>query len=650
MMTSSHSFVRLFATALGISLFSTTSALPSSRQPARSALNLTTSDLIYYGVSGASHAERSEKLKADGLRVLSLDVSGIYPNEQYSAIWAPQESANSTVPFEIISAANSSAYESWLAEWTAKGYVSTHISASGPPSQAVFAGVVEQLPSVTSWVQQCEMTSPWSYENATKGVSMTIKGVTMYGVPKDRRYCILGHEKQGNAQQTVYYNTDTYTYNYEEILAAETQKRFWRPTFLDVSSDGLITTFFEDSSVGKWVAKVDLTEAQLAIETKTQAAQGLQPIHLQSSNTGVSARYAVIFAEHTTPLPRAWTVNGEITGFRNNSGATTTLDSTMKSFMALNGIRQAQVAVAVNGTVIGERAYTWAESDRTVITPDDQFLLASVSKMFTHAATWRLIQAGLVNLSTPIFPLIGVTPKDPRALNTTIYHLINHEGGWDRLNSPLGDVGFIFTTVGRSKNSSTPATLLDVIEYVAAAPLDFTPGTSVVYSNFGTMLLSYMVAKVTGVKYHDYLVENVLEGLKVDLYETSGLAHVDDRVVQETKYTGLDPVHPMSDAKVPAVYGGDGSIKEETIGAFSMKASASTLVKFVGSNAVYKIGERQAWASRDGSTAGARTYVESRAHVDWAVTLNSREYLSDDAWNQLIWWDIPAVMDFDINK
>jgi CubicO group peptidase (beta-lactamase class C family) len=587
-MAASHSILGFLASALSFSLFSQTSGFPSSlHASALTARNApgNTDHSIYYGVSSAIHVERSEKLKADGLRIISLSVSGTAPSESYAAVWV-RSSSNANVPFEIITSANSSTYEAWIQSWIAQGYVSTHISASGDPSSAIFAGVMEQIPTTTvpSWVQQCELTSPWGYENVTAGVPMTIKGVSMYGVPGDRRYCVLGHERVGNAQQTTFYNTDTYMYNYAETYAAETQKRFWRPTFLDVSSDGIVSPVFDDTSVGSWTSFINLNADDLASKIDAEEKEGRRPIHLQGSGLGPSTKYAVIFAEHFTPLPRTWSASGAVTGFKNNSGALDAMDSTMRSFMALSGIRQAQVAVASNGTVIAERAYTWAESDRAVVTSEDKFLLASVSKMFTHAATSRLVDAGMLNLSTTVFPLLGIKPVDDRANNITVQNLVDHEGGWDRGTSPLGDVGFIFTTVARARNSTEPATLLDVIDYVMAAPLDFTPGTQYAYSNFGTMVLSYLVANLTGTPYHEYLVKNVLNGLEVELYETDGKKHLNDHIVQESKYTGLDPRNPLSDAKVPAVYGGDGSIKEETVGSFSMRASASSIAKFIGTN------------------------------------------------------------------
>ncbi|KAF2184566.1 hypothetical protein K469DRAFT_688576 [Zopfia rhizophila CBS 207.26] len=619
-----------------LSLISLVSSLPAEQRWDTISKRNGTEWRAYYGIDTAEHEKRSNTLKADGYRIISLSVYGSPSNVNYAAVWARREG----VPFETIFGADETTYNTWHESWRAKGYVSTHISVTGTADNAIYAGVMEQL-QITNWTQKCGLKSPWTYENATGGIDMTIKGVSVYGTPSDRRYCILGFENVGNQQQTVWYATASFIYNYQDVYAAETQKRFWRPTYLDISEDHIITPLFDDTSVGKWASLDSLTESQLADEINKQAAKGLFPIHLQGGGIGADARFTAIFAEQDMPLTREWSTAGTVGGFKDNVGVTLALDSAMRNFMEANGVRQAQVAVSVNGSLIAERAYTWAEKDRAVVRPDDKFLLASVSKMFTHAATQRLVDAGKLNLTTLVYPFLGYQPTDSRALNITVQHLLEHTAGYDR--SISGDIGFIFTDVARSMSSSTPATLGDVIEYVVARPLDFTPGEYSAYSNFGTMLLSYIITNLTGVPYHDFIKEKVLNGLEVELYETAGDKHINDRIVQETKFVGFNPLEPQSEAKVPAIYGGDGAIKEETIGAFSLKASASTIARFIGHNAVVGIGGRQPYSYRDGSLAGARTFSESRPDLDWALTLNTREYGSETAFNDLIFYNIPDV-------
>ncbi|PVH96100.1 beta-lactamase/transpeptidase-like protein [Periconia macrospinosa] len=595
-----------------------------------------TGSVTYFGVSSAEHEEKATSLKANGFRPLSLSLYGSPSEAKYAAVWVQEEGA----AFETIHTADKPTFDSWVQTWKSKGYVSTHVSATGPVESAVYAGVMEAR-NISTWIQRCEMDSPYGLANSTGGVDLLIKAVSMYGTYANPRYCILGYENTENQQQTVFHQTVNLSNNFAQIFAAETLKRYWRPEFLNIFVDGTIAPIFTDTTVGKWAAEVDLNEAQLASRIKAQEANGLSPINISGGGNPSDIRYAVIFAERTSPLPRNWSASGAVTGFNDNAGVTDALDNVMQSFMQEHGVRQAQVAASINGTVIAERAYTWAEEDRAIVQPDDKFLLASLSKMFTHAATKQLINDGLLNLTTAIYPLLGIQPADKRANNITVLDLIYHTAGYDRLVTP--DLGFIFVQVARAKNSSAPATLRDVIDYVAARPLDFTPGTKTVYSNFGTMLLSYTITKLTGIPYHDFIKERVLNGLEAELYETDSAKHVNDAIVQETKFTGINALQPMSNAKVPSVYGGDGAIKEETVGAFALKASATTISRFIGHNAVWGIGLREVFSNRDGSLAGARSFAQSTDKLDWALTLNTREYKSEAQWSKLVFTNVPGV-------
>ncbi|KAK2741676.1 beta-lactamase [Colletotrichum kahawae] len=627
------SFMGLLTSCL--SLCSVTLAIPTERR----VTNDTSADIqTYFNLNGATHGERSKSLTADGYRMISLSAYGTAPNANYAAIWVKRDGN----PFEVIYDADESTYNSWFDSWKAKGYVSTHVSATGPAGSAVFAGVMEKA-NVTNWAQLCGMKSPYAYDNATDGISMVVKDFRMYGTPGDRRYCILGHENVGNQLSTIFYTTN-YSINYADIYSSELSKRFWRPSRLFLSDDHVITPQFVDTAVGKWVALDGLTGAELAAEIESQKAQGLYPIDLHGGVSGTDDRFSVIFAEQDTPETRKWSATGSFTGFKDNDAATAAFDSTMQTWMTKNGVRQAQIAIALNGTAIAERSYTWAESNRAVVQPDDIFLLASVSKIFVHAAVYNLIKAGKLNYSTPVYPLLGYKPVDERANEITIDHLLAHTSGYNRDKS--GDPGFMFRDIAFALfNGTRAATLRDVIEYQLTRTLDFAPGTDYSYSNYGTMLASYVVSNVTGVPYLDFLKQNILGDLDVRLYETDGEKHVDDRIVQESKYTGYDPMDPDAYRLVPGPYGGDGAIKEECMGGFSLAASASTVARFIGSHAVAGTGGRAVYSERDGTVVGARSFASSRPDVDWALTLNTREYISEAEFDDLRYWKIPFTFE-----
>ncbi|KAF6829153.1 beta-lactamase, partial [Colletotrichum musicola] len=625
-----HSFLGLLTSCL--SLCSISLAVPTER---RLANDSSAAVQTYFNLDGAAHGDKVKTLTADGYRVVSLSAYGTAPNANYAAVWAKRDGN----PFEVIYDADEATYNSWLDLWKTRGYVSTHVSATGPAGSAVFAGVMEKA-NITSWFQDCGITSPYSFDNATGGANTIVKDFRMYGTPADRRYCILAHENVGNQLSTIFYTTN-YSINYAEIYSAELAKRFWRPSRLFLSDDHVITPQFVDTEVGKWEAFDGLTADELSTQIEAHKAKGMHPIDLHGGASGNDVRFTVIFAANDVPEPRKWAAMGTVTGFKDNDAASSAFDSTMQAWMRKNGVRQAQVAVALNGSTIAERSYTWAEANRAVVQPDDVFLLASVSKIFVHAAVAHLVDAGKLNYSTLVYPLLGYKPTDPRANDITIEHLLRHSAGYDR--SISGDTAFMFREVAFAMSNGTrAATLRDLIEYQLGKTLDYDPGQSYAYSNYGTMLAGYVVSNVTGTPYLDFLRENIIGDLDVRVYETDGSKHVDDRIVQESKWTGWDPVVPDANRLVPGPYGGDGAVKEECMAGFSLAASASTIAKFIGSHAVVGTGPRAPWSERSGTVVGARTFATSMEEVDWALTLNTREYISEAEFDDLRYRQIPA--------
>lgn len=615
-------------------------ALPTSDQHlSLSRRDATTEQNVFFDINGTEVETRIAKLKAEGYRPTSLNIHGSPDDAKYAGIWTKQDGN----AYETILGANETAYNAWLDQWKANGYVATHVSATGSASKALFAGVMEEISSVHNWASVCGLDNAFAFLNATLGTPMTIKGVSMYGNPNARQYCVLGHEDTDNYQQLVFYQTDSFVRDYKTLEAQETSKRYWRPVYIDSTEDQILTPIFDDTSAGQWAAFTDLTTSQLNSEIASHKAKNMYPINIAGAGS-TGARYTVIFAERTKPLERSWHTTGTVTGFDDNAKVSNNLDEVMEAFMKRNSVRQAQVAASINGTVVASRAFTWAESDRAVVQPSDKFLLGSVSKAFTYAATDHMLSTGLLNMSTPVYPLLGYNaPADPRSLNITVRHLLEHTGGFDRSISPSGDLGFIFTRVAQSLNQSSPASLRQLIEYVYEQPLDFTPGERSAYSNYGTMMLSYIITNLTGETYESYIGKNVLNGMDVELYATAADLHKNDAIEQETKYTGIDALTPLSEAMASSAHGGDGAIKEEAIAAFGLKASAATISQFLGNHAAYDIGGRQEWTYRDGTVPGARAIAYSMSELDFAVTLNTREYLDENAWERLVLTDIVAA-------
>ncbi|KAK1566385.1 penicillin-binding protein [Colletotrichum navitas] len=568
-----------------------------------------------FNLDSATYAANAQAFKASGYRIISLSSYGSPPDNKYAAVWVKREGTDQVT----ISGTDLDGYRTWIVSWKSKGYVPTHVSASGPATGAVFAAVMERA-NVGRWSQQCGITNPQDFHPATN-ISGIVQDYSTYGTPSDRRYCVLVYENIGTAMETIFYDTAG-TSEFAAIYDSELTKTFWRPKRLFVADDKRITPQFASDSVGTWAAKIGLTADQLDAELKSKQRQGrLYPIHIDGAGTGQDARFSAIFAESDVPEARKWTVTGKA----GDPAMTAKLDAVMEAWMKKNGVRQAQVAGAEKGTIIFERSYTWAESNRAPVKPDDVFLLASLSKMFVYAAIDNLIRARKLKLSTRVYKLLGFKrARDRRAFTTTIDHLLSGKTGFDRARS--GDPGFEFRQAAQYfYNSARPASLRDVIEYQLAKPLDSKPGKSYVYSNYGSMVLGYVVSQVSRQPYFEFLKKNILGGLDVRVFRTAASQHVSDRIIQDTRFTGLDGSRPASNAKVSSVFGGDGAIKEECDAAFSLAASASTIAKFIGNHAVWGIGGRTV-SRRQGTLPGARSFAASeKSGLDWAITINTRD-------------------------
>jgi hypothetical protein len=58
--------------------------------------------------------------------------------------------------------------------------------------------------------------------------------------------------------------------------------------------------------------------------------------------------------------------------------------------------------------------------------------------------------------------------------------------------------------------------------------------------------------------------------------------------------------------------------------------------------AAYGYSDRQ-MSRRDGSVNGARAWVQSDKELDWAVTLNTRDFLSDWEWENFVNYQVPSL-------
>lgn len=158
------------------------------------------------------------------------------------------------------------------------------------------------------------------------------------------------------------------------------------------------------------------------------------------------------------------------------------------------------VAVARDGQIIWEEAFGWANREaQEVATPHTLYSLASISKPITTTALMVLVERGLIDLDRPINDYLGAARLQGRAADAagaTVRRVASHTAGL-----PLH---FHFFYEGEP--FSPPAMDETIRRY---GTLVYPPGADYVYSNLGYGILGYIIERVSGRPFADFLREEV---------------------------------------------------------------------------------------------------------------------------------------------
>ena|SRR5208283_428322 len=158
------------------------------------------------------------------------------------------------------------------------------------------------------------------------------------------------------------------------------------------------------------------------------------------------------------------------------------------------------VLIAVNGTPVFEKSYGWADLEWDVPqTPLAIFRLGALTKTFTAAAILQLAQKGNLQIEDPIGKHVQDLPKAWQHI--TLHQLLTHSSGIANYTSQPG----FWSQVVIKPN--TPQELVGVVK---EKPLEFEPGKRWGYSNTNYALLGMVIEQVSGMKYADYMKQNIL--------------------------------------------------------------------------------------------------------------------------------------------
>jgi D-alanyl-D-alanine carboxypeptidase len=161
------------------------------------------------------------------------------------------------------------------------------------------------------------------------------------------------------------------------------------------------------------------------------------------------------------------------------------------------------VAVVKGRDTVTMRGWGLADIENDVpVTPVTVFRIGSITKQFTSSAIMQLVEKGRLSLEDTLGALLPNTPVAWRKV--TLRQLLNHTSGIPSYTD-IGERWF-----ARRREDMVPDSLL---AFTAKDTMNFAPGTSWRYDNTGYVLLGMILDKTTGVKYPQYLNEQLFKPL-----------------------------------------------------------------------------------------------------------------------------------------
>jgi CubicO group peptidase (beta-lactamase class C family) len=178
------------------------------------------------------------------------------------------------------------------------------------------------------------------------------------------------------------------------------------------------------------------------------------------------------------------------------------LDGIVPYAIHRGNIAGATVAVVADGQIIYAKGYGYADvrSRRPVIADATLFRPGSVSKLFTWTAVMQQVQAGKLDLDRDINDYLDF--KIPEKFGPiTLRNLMTHTPGFE----DTFDGSFV-------KSARELVPYRDYLTKHIPAEI-FPPGKVVAYSNYGAMLAGYIVQRVSGEPFDQYIEHHIFQPL-----------------------------------------------------------------------------------------------------------------------------------------
>jgi CubicO group peptidase (beta-lactamase class C family) len=179
------------------------------------------------------------------------------------------------------------------------------------------------------------------------------------------------------------------------------------------------------------------------------------------------------------------------------------LDGFVPMQLEREDIAGAVVMVVKDGAVFFAKGYGYSDVEKkTPVTVDATlFRPGSVSKLFTWTAVMQLVEQGKLDLDRDVNEYLDFKIPAKFGKPITLRNIMTHTPGFEeQIKDLISEEAAPISTLKQHLVTHVPARI-------------FPPGTMPAYSNYGASLAGYIVERVSGRPFNDYVNENIFKPL-----------------------------------------------------------------------------------------------------------------------------------------
>lgn len=170
--------------------------------------------------------------------------------------------------------------------------------------------------------------------------------------------------------------------------------------------------------------------------------------------------------------------------------------------LARENIAGATISVVKDGKLLYSQGYGYSDvANKKPVSPEKTlFRPGSISKLFTWTAVMQLQEQGKLDLDADVNQYLDFKIPDAFGTPITLKNIMTHTAGFEEQVKDLFSIGNVSPDLGAYLKTHIPERI-------------YPPGTTPAYSNYATALAGYIVERVSGRPFSEYIAENIFKPL-----------------------------------------------------------------------------------------------------------------------------------------